>query len=191
MLSKRKWNRIAEESFPVYRFFYYPWQIEERQNFARNFEKNTLILDVGCGFGRDLKVFEDLGLACIGLDFSKEMLKRSVVKNVVNADATNMPFKANMFGGVWCCSTAKHLASSDLSKCFEEAKRVLKPNGLFWIGLDEGTGEKTERKGDMEVTFSRYSNFEETLKDHNFKIVDVQRISAWRNFINFLCKNTK
>ena len=186
---RRKWNHIAEASLPLYSSFYCRWQIEERQNFGKHFKENALILDLGCGLGRDLRVFQNLGLTCVGLDFSKQMLSRCMVRNVVNGSETNIPFKTNTFDGVWSCSTAKYLAVRDLSKCLKEVRRVLKPNSLFWVGVEEGEGEKTESRGDIEITFNAYNNFNQILENHGFKILDVQRISAWRNFINFLCRN--
>lgn len=71
-----------------------------------------LILDVGCGAGNilvhALKLYQDLNLDYIGLDFSRNMLKKAVVRSKkVNAfffqgNAISIPLRDDVFDRVVC-----------------------------------------------------------------------------------------
>ena len=58
------------------------------------------ILDVGVGTGRFSKPLSDLGFEMVGIDFSRRMLlkaRQKGVRNLILADARNMPFKDGTF----------------------------------------------------------------------------------------------
>jgi len=67
----------------------------------------------------------------IGLDFSKEMLKKAVTKHNgiswVLADGHRLPFSDGKFDLL--ISNLAYQWSGDLSRAFTEAGRVLSPNG--------------------------------------------------------------
>jgi ubiquinone/menaquinone biosynthesis C-methylase UbiE len=58
------------------------------------------ILDVGVGTGRFSKPLSDLGFEMVGIDLSRKMLlkaRQKGVRNLIIADARNMPFKDGTF----------------------------------------------------------------------------------------------
>jgi ubiquinone/menaquinone biosynthesis C-methylase UbiE len=58
------------------------------------------ILDVGVGTGRFAKPLSELGFKIIGIDISRKMMlkaKQKGIKNLILADARNMPFKNRSF----------------------------------------------------------------------------------------------
>lgn len=187
-VDKENWENIATRNTLPYSLFYEEWQVRERLGFADSLEKGALVLDLGCGVGRDSTLFSNLGLACAGLDFSREMLQRSTMRNVVNANMINIPFRKNVFDGVWSCSSLKYLMNHDLLMGLEEVRRVLKFNGLFWVGIELGEGKVTEQRAGVNVTFMRYNHFDEILENNGFKIISIDHIDAWQPFINYLCK---
>jgi SAM-dependent methyltransferase len=164
------------------------WQIEERNRFANRFSRGSLILDLGCGMGRDLRIFDQFGLRCLGLDFSKQMLSIHGFKDCVCASMNRLPFKKETFDGVWSCSSMKYLAYEELLETLKEVRRVLKFDGLCWIGLDEGEGEVTEKRDDIDLTLHLHSgnHFSSFLEELGVKILEKQHIKAWRDFLNFL-----
>lgn len=92
--------------------------------------KDSVILDVGSGFGESLKFIEEkYGYRAIGIDNNKETVfsARSYGNNVLYADALNIPFPCEYFDAVlFECSLSK---ISDEKKVLREVFRVLKPNG--------------------------------------------------------------
>lgn len=84
---RSEWSKLTRAAFdkaaPKYHEMWAnmeSWQLEERKYFASlviDSNPNTLvpvILDAGCGPGRDLKLFESFGLKAIGIDVSDNML---------------------------------------------------------------------------------------------------------------------
>ncbi|MCX8178209.1 MAG: class I SAM-dependent methyltransferase [Candidatus Aenigmarchaeota archaeon] len=88
--------------------------------------------DIGCGNCRNLIPIARKGYKCVGLDFSKNMIKQArkmIEKNNANidlilADAKALPLKNKTFDFVLCAATLHHLVNNDRIKALEEMKRV-------------------------------------------------------------------
>ena len=104
-----------------------------------NAREGSRILDVATGTGGQALAFAKKGYDVVGIDLSEDMLK---VANKINryenlkfevADATNMPFKNNLFD-VSCISFALHDMPLDIrEKALEEMVRVTNPEGIIVI----------------------------------------------------------
>ncbi|MBD3403284.1 methyltransferase domain-containing protein [candidate division GN15 bacterium] len=98
------------------------------------------VLDLGCGTGI---LFDMLRRrvgpegTVTGVDFSFQMARRAHRNfpfdnvNVVDADATNLPFRADTFDMAFSFSSFDNF--SDQRKALDEAHRVLKPGANFCI----------------------------------------------------------
>ena len=94
--------------------------------------RGELILDAGCGTGRNLKPLLLNGSAAVGVDFSYAMLqvarRRIVDASVALADLqASLPFGDRLFDAVLCALIGEHL--NELRVAFDEFYRVLKPGG--------------------------------------------------------------
>ena len=72
----------------------------ELKAFSNELSECHTILDVGVGTGRFAKPLSDLGFEIVGIDISRKMMlkaKQKGVKNLILADAHNMPFKDKVF----------------------------------------------------------------------------------------------
>ena len=107
---------------------------DEVIEFFRGVE-NSLVLDVGCGTGRNLKAIPSSNFV-VELDYSYQMLKLNPHKIKVLGDVRNLPFKNNVFDIVLAVSVFNHLNEADLKVALGETKRVLKKGGkmlaTFW-----------------------------------------------------------
>lgn len=99
-----------------------------------------LILDVGCGTGRDLIELAKTGCRCIGIDFSSKMIeeaRKELLKNAIttaeleSGDATNLRFPDKMFDKVFASEVLEHIPNYD--RAISEMARVLKPSGYLVI----------------------------------------------------------
>ncbi len=102
---------------------------------------NKKVLDCGCGFGAHLIPFAKLDYAVFGIDISSEVLKKCKenlagknIKAVLKvADIRDLPFKDEFFDVVFSMGVVEHL--QDYGKAVAEKARVLKKNGLYFIGV--------------------------------------------------------
>lgn len=86
--------------------------------------KDTKILDVGCGDGRFTYYFEKLSNKVVGVDISDYLLSINPCKHVKKADAYSLPFKNNSFDICFSSDLLHHLKNP--SKALDEMIRVSK-----------------------------------------------------------------
>ena len=90
------------------------------------------ILEAGCGAGRILRYYKDMGYNIVGFDFIKgaiEKLKRVDPElNVEVGDITHLSFKNDSFSCVLAFGLF-HSLENDLHQAIQETHRVLEPGG--------------------------------------------------------------
>ena len=123
------------------------WKTEERATFltllqAKN--KRTL-LELGAGPGHDSKFFQDTGLAVTCIDLSPEMVKLCQQKGLSARimDMTDLNFPPNSFDAVYALNSLLHVPKAEFQIVMENVNKVLKPSGLFYLGV-YGSDEEAE-----------------------------------------------
>ncbi len=161
--------------------------IEALNQFTQHIEPGGLILDAGCGSGRDSRLLTERRFNVIGVDLSEELLKIAQQTNpktqFICADIKELPFKDNYFDGVWCSAVLLHLETiEDVKKALKEMYRVLKPGGIIFIGVKKQLGKnKTEYvkdKDTREPRFFRYftkKEIEDLLKEVGFRVLGITK----------------
>jgi ubiquinone/menaquinone biosynthesis C-methylase UbiE len=167
-----------------------------------------LVLDVGCGNGRNSLPFLEKNLKCVAVDYSRGMIReakrflkrRGFDANFVVANATNLPFKPGVFHTVIFVRALPHVETRERRlEALSEIKRVGEKiimscwckwdKKLFWIVL------KHLFSSDVYVDWNYhgkiYKRFhhlyikkelEEDLEEvrfKNFKIWDDKRGNIW------------
>ncbi|MDO5832271.1 MAG: class I SAM-dependent methyltransferase [Methanobrevibacter sp.] len=109
-----------------------------------NIKENDIILDVGCGGGMNVKRMAEKAKKVYGVDYSIESVKlsrevnenliRQGVVEIIEGNVQSLPFEDNTFDAVTAFETVYFWP--DIEKCFGEVKRVLKPGGIFLIGME-------------------------------------------------------
>lgn len=175
-----QWNRLR------------PWQVEERKAFA-TLVKNSLVLDLGCGHGRDTFFFSGLGLTCVGIDFSKGMLGLAKDKGIlVRASVEYVPFMDGCFDALWSCSVMRYLSEEGIDRSMCEANRVLKQGGLFWLSLEYGSESRTEVKHDVGFTARLFDEkrIYSIASEKGFRVLETKIFREWRSFLTVLLEKT-
>jgi len=120
----------------------------EREAFFKDiFEKYNVksVLDCACGTGKDLVLFNSLGIKVAGSDISESML--NIAQKRINENELKIPlFKedyqflentfSEKFDAVVCLSNAINEPKTDVLKTFNSMKNVLNGNGI--IIFDQG-----------------------------------------------------
>lgn len=99
--------------------------------------KNAKLLDIGCGFGRDLDHYKKLGYDVYGIDSSSAMVQLSkqahpdLKLKLFTQSFDDTKFKDNYFDVITCRYVIQY--SNDLDITFKELHRILKPSGHLVI----------------------------------------------------------
>ncbi len=108
----------------------------------------SLILDFGCGSGRDTKYFLEHGFKVEAMDGSEELCKAAskftgiTVKHQLFQDWKSEP----KYNGIWACSSILHLNKTDLKLVISNIRDALLPSGIFYTSFKYGNFEG-ERNG--------------------------------------------
>ena len=196
-ITRIMYNRTASE----YAKTHFDFSVLERQyKDFMTFCKCKMILDIGCGPGRDVKFLMKNGYQVIGIDYSDGMLKEAKKKvtkgDFRKMDMRDLKFEKNTFDGIWSCGSVIHIPKSDVKKVLKGFRRVLKPNGILYIAVKKGIGEKLEdRKNGNKKFFAYYTKkeFENILKESGFKILKLYlvKLTKGKTFINVFAKSIK
>lgn len=131
-------------------------------HFTRHLGHSAVILDAGCGFGRELATFGERGDLAIGVDLSLNMLRQAVKKDpkniVIRSEVCGLPFQDETFDGVWCRGVLHHIPDVEVEKTLTELTRVLKVGGTIFLMARDGEGHKWEQD-DLVAGKSRFINF--------------------------------
>ncbi len=108
------------------------------------------ILDVGCGPGRDLKTFADLGHDCIGLEGSvpfAAMARAHSGCTVWEQNLLAMDLPAERFDGIFANAVLFHVPSSELPRVLGELHATLEPGGVLFSSNPRGEGQEGWNSG--------------------------------------------
>jgi ubiquinone/menaquinone biosynthesis C-methylase UbiE len=69
---------------------------------AASVHRGSVVADIGCGPGRDVRTLRARGLLVAGIDLSLGQLRASDVPGLVQADMRRLPLRAGSVDGIWC-----------------------------------------------------------------------------------------
>jgi SAM-dependent methyltransferase len=108
------------------------------------------ILDVGCGPGRDLKVFAGMGHVAVGLEGSARfaaMARDYSGCEVWQQDFLNLDLPAGHFDGVFANAALFHVPGQALPHTLRELHATLKPGGVLFSSNPHGQNEEGWNRG--------------------------------------------
>jgi ubiquinone/menaquinone biosynthesis C-methylase UbiE len=110
-------------------------------------KKNAQILDLGCGSGSILKIFEDKlpSASLTGIDFAVELLKLAEKKlkrtNLKQMDLMSYDFNGR-FDLIIATFSLIHLTDEELNEIATKIKTILNPDGYLYLSFILGDEEK-------------------------------------------------
>ena len=113
-------------------------------------EPPSVILDFGCGPGRDLKTFTELGHAAIGLEGAANlaaMARKNSGATVWQQDFLELDLPASQFDGVFANASLFHVPKEALSRVLRELHDTLKPRGILFTSNPRGDNEEGWNSG--------------------------------------------
>jgi SAM-dependent methyltransferase len=103
------------------------------------------ILDFGCGPGRDLKVFADLGHVAVGLEGAAEfatMARAHSGCEVWQQDFLKLDLPGNHFDGIFANAALFHVPGQELPRVLRDLHASLKPGGVLFASNPRGNNEE-------------------------------------------------
>ena len=146
------------------------------------------ILEIGCGTGKNTEFLQTKAKKLTAADFSAEMLakaKKKIADEKVEFRQLDLReewnFNENQFDFITCSLVLEHIENIDF--VFEQAHRVLRENGLFYIGelhpfkqyqggkarFDTGSGVF-----ELECFVHHISEFFEAAKKNSFECIELK-----------------
>lgn len=146
------------------------------------FRDGMTMLDIGCGGGATLKrlLKRSPGGKVYGIDISEESVSKAKNVNkrllgsqvfVEQGSADSLPWGDRTFDVVTAVETVYFW--SDLPKCFQEVKRVLKPGGQFAIMLEVIEGDSVWTNVVEGMTVYSPEQLKDMLEQAGFSDVEV------------------
>lgn len=167
------------------------------QPFLKLLPASAHILDAGCGSGRDSLVFMKRGFRVTAIDASSAMV-RAAQSSGVEARALafqDMKFLAE-FDGLWACASLLHVPHSEMADVLDRFHRALRPNGVLYVSLKEGTGERVAEDGRFFSYFTLDEFSDQLTREGSFKIIEAWKSAdpdssgTVRPWLNFLARKT-
>lgn len=103
------------------------------------------ILDFGCGPGRDLKFFRELGHEAVGLEGAErfvELAREYSGCEVWRQDFLKLDLPQEYFDGVFANASLFHLPSQELPRVLKELWATLKSGGVLFSSNPRGDNEE-------------------------------------------------
>ena len=143
----------------------YPdWKEQERANFLAHLQRENkrTLLEIGAGPGRDSLFFQQNGLEVVATDLSPEMVKLCREKGLTAyvRDFASLEFP-EPFAAIYALNCLLHVPKNDLPAILQRLHGLLRPGGLFYMGVyggqdSEGVYEADEHE--PKRYFSLYLN---------------------------------
>jgi SAM-dependent methyltransferase len=118
------------------------WKISERQQFLKLLQQQgkTTLLEIGAGTGKDSLFFQDNGLQVVCTDLSPAMVnlcrKKGLQAYVM--DFLSLDFPSASFDAIYALNCLLHVPTHDLPAVLRSLRDLLRPGGLFFLGVYGG-----------------------------------------------------
>jgi len=128
------------------------------------------ILDFGCGPGRDLQTFTQLGHVATGLEGSAQLAEMARVHSgceVLQQNFLALDLPAARFDGVFANAALFHVPAQELPRVLRELHATLKPGGVLFSSNPRGEGQEGWR-GQRYGAFHDLASWRDSMMEAGF-----------------------
>lgn len=156
---------------------------EVQQFLLQTFDKNSKLLEIGCGSGRDASFMTKNDFDVIAIDGSKNMIEEA---KKVHPELSQKLFHKTLphdlkfnqtFDGIYSIATLMHLSQNDLEETISKIYNLLNSNGKFLMSVSLFRDDIDENGFDDKGRFFLVLSFESwinLLENVGFKILDTE-----------------
>ena len=128
-------------------FFENTYQVEMESLYApflRYLPEQALILDLGCGSGRDTLAFKKKGYQVEAIDYSAELVEKA--RELTGIEVRQQSFyelnESEKYDGIWACASLLHCDRDRLPEVLWLIFKALKPNGVCYMSFKYGNTDR-------------------------------------------------
>lgn len=155
-----------------------PWKQTERDHFLSLLDNQAAILDLGSGTGQHSRYMKDQGYDVACIDLSPSMVDACINKGLkaFEMDFYDLRFEDQLFDGIWAMNSLLHIPKLDLINVLKEIRRVLKPGGIFYMGVYGGYNSEGIWEEDSYQPQRFFSFYDESkMKEQVTQIFELQQ----------------
>jgi SAM-dependent methyltransferase len=133
-----------------------------------------VILDFGCGPGRDLRTFTRLGHQAIGLDGAESFVVMARVDSgceVWHQDFLNLDLPAGRFDGIFANASLFHVPRQELPRVLGQLCDTLKPGGVLFSSNPRGENDEGWN-GSRYGSWHDYDSWKALLEEAGFEALE-------------------
>ncbi len=118
---------------------------ELQARFLAHVPAGGLVLDAGCGSGRDSREFMAQGFRVRAFDASAALarLASDLIGQAVATRTFDQVDETACYDGIWACASLLHLREHEVPVALERLWSALKPEGVIYLSFKLGVGERT------------------------------------------------
>lgn len=145
-----------------------------RRKFVSFLPEHAHIIDIGCGSGRDVKAFGEMGYHAIGLDASERLAAEAEKQLGIEVQVGDMVswIAKEPFDGIWCCATLLHLHEDEADQFLKNLRFNLKLGGIFFLSVKEGIKTGFDEKGRYMHNYTE-QELRSKLQNYGLEIISI------------------
>jgi ubiquinone/menaquinone biosynthesis C-methylase UbiE len=189
-MQKEKINQIREafnKAAPTYakelyhELYFKNVDIKLLDLFCERVDPNLPICEIGCGPGEISTYLRYKHLKVVGIDISEEMIRIARELNphidFQTGNVFALDYSDNFFSGILAPFLFVNYEMEDIKIAFLEIKRVLIPNGIFYMSFHEGNDriqveELFAKNNPLEFIYLNVSDIARMLEETGFEIIE-------------------
>ena len=168
---------------------------ETQQEFIKHLQQGSLILDFGCGAGRDSAYFISQGYKVVALEGAEQLalLAEKFIKQKVLRQTFEQFCEIDCYDGVWACASLLHLPWDILCQVVQNLSASLHRKGIFYASFKYGNfaGMRHGRYF-TDMTEERWQSLTEDFTELNtikmWVTGDVREGRSKERWLNILCQ---
>ncbi|AUC86832.1 hypothetical protein CW735_00395 [Alteromonas sp. MB-3u-76] len=162
-------------------------------SFRGGIPRGGLILDAGCGSGRDTRYFIQHGYRVVSFDASEEMVRSCLsypFSYCIEHSFEQIDYLEE-FDAVWACASLLHLKEADLKLAMERLYNALVPNGVIYFSLKNRPEHEGKDSDSRQFFYYEQASIESLCEELGLKKVEIWEnttrkqndTSTWVNYI--------
>jgi SAM-dependent methyltransferase len=172
----------------------YPSDILVSWVFNNKFSSGLKCLDIGCGYGNNLRFLLENGFDAVGIDNSEfvinliknEFKDRVFIKSIISTN-----FNDKSFDILIDRQSIQHNSVNDLVAIYNECQRLLKDDGFFFCNFNLSKGNRVSKANIDEIELDKLITRAFLIHEKNFHILSRENGTIKEKMIVYVLKKYK